>query len=225
MSTLDALGLFSTQRRLRRKQYAIEKILRHSLFSIEDLAFNCILIRANQHLCDIAAVIKEDIPEGLSQSMQRTEAALEKLWDPYSGQYYSRDFTTHRLLKQSTVATLLPLYTGTLSKERTKQLVRLLENQHVFGSNYPAPSVPVNSEHFNPVCYWQGPTWINMNWLLIDGLKRSGFADHAEALRQSSLELVERNGCYEYFNPLTGEPAGSPNFSWTAALALDLSTN
>lgn len=222
MSTPDALGLFSTQRRLRRKGYAIEKVLRHSLFSIEDLAFNCIFIRANEHLRTIAAYIKQDIPEELLLSMQRTETALEKLWDPYSGQYYSRDFTTHHLLKQSTVATLLPLYAGNLTKERAKQLVRLLENQHLFGTSYPVPSVPPNSGYFNPVCYWQGPTWINMNWLIIDGLERAGYADHAEALRQSSLELVAKNGCYEYFNPQTGEPAGSPNFSWTAALALDL---
>jgi hypothetical protein len=34
--------------------------------------------------------------------------------------------------------------------------------------------------------------------------------------------MVEKSGCYEYFDPLTGEAAGAPNFSWTAALAIDL---
>lgn len=224
MSSIDALGLFSTQRRLRRKKYIIEKMLRHSLFSIEDLTFNCILIRANQRLAEIAKYLDQEIPTELSESMKRTEAALEKLWDPYTGQYYSRDFTTHQLLKLSTIGTLLPLYAGTLTAERAKQLVRLLENQHVFGANYPIPSVPLNAETFNPVCYWQGPTWINMNWLIHDGLERGGFHEHAEALRQSTLELIQRHGCYEYFDPMSGNPAGAPNFSWTAALALDLAS-
>lgn len=225
MSSIDALGLFSTQRRLRRKKYVIENILRHSLFSIEDLAFNCILIRANQRLCEIAKYIEEDVPPDVSESMKRTEAALDILWDPYTGQYYSRDFTTHKLLKVSSIATLLPLYAGTLTEERAKQLVRLLENQHLFGANYPIPSVPLSAETFNPICYWQGPTWINMNWLVIDGLERGGFSEHAEALRQSTLDLIQQHGCYEYFNPINGESAGAPNFSWTAALAIDLSSH
>jgi hypothetical protein len=223
MNSIDALGLFSTQRRLRRKKYLIKKVLRHSLFSIEDLTFNCILIRANKHLSEIASFIQEDIPPQLAECMERTEAALEKLWDPYTGQYYSRDFTTHRLFKQSTVATLLPLYAGILDKDRAKQLVRLLENQHVFGTHYPIPSVPTNDPYFNPICYWQGPAWININWLVIDGLERAGFKEHALALRESTIELVRKSGFYEYYNPLSGSPAGVKNFSWTAALIIDLS--
>lgn len=222
INVIDALGLFSTQRRLRRKRYDINRILRHSLFSIEDLNFNCILIRANQHLRDIAEFLNEELPEGFAERMQKTEDALEQLWDPYTGQYYSRDFVTHKLIKELSIATLLPLYAGTLTQERAKQLVRLLENQHVFGANFPVPSVPLNSPWFDPDGYWQGPTWINTNWLIIDGLERMGYADHAEALRQSTLDLVRTHGFYEYFTPNSGEPAGAANFSWTAALAIDL---
>jgi hypothetical protein len=225
MHTIDALGLFSTQRRLRRKGYDINKVLKHSLFAIEDLTFNSVLVRANQHLQDIAKYIRQDIPEDMLLQMKNTETALEHLWDAYTGQYYSRDFVTHKLIKEASVATLLPLYAGTISHDRAKQLVRLLENQHVFATDYPIPSVPANSPWFNPVCYWQGPAWVNINWLIIDGLERSGFPDHATALKESTLDMISQNGFYEYFNPLTGEAAGVPNFSWTAALAIDLTKN
>ena len=221
-STIEALAMFSVQRRLRRKAYDINKILDHSLFAIEDLAFNAILIRANTHLQHIADNIKQEIPENLLESMQLTEKTLEELWDPYSSQYYSRDFITHRLLKVPSVATLLPLYAGTITKERAALLVRQLENEHLFGPAYPVPTVPINSFWFQPKLYWQGPTWVNMNWLIIDGLKRYGFHDFADALKESTLEMVEKAGCYEYFDPLTGEAAGAPNFSWTAALVIDL---
>ncbi|HET7319950.1 MAG TPA: trehalase family glycosidase [Candidatus Saccharimonadales bacterium] len=221
-STIEALVLFSVQRRLRRKAYDINKILDHSLFAIEDLAFNSILIRANKHLEHIAESIKKPLPESLKASMELTEKTFEELWDPYSSQYYSRDFITHRLLKVPTVATLLPLYAGHISKERAALLVKQLENEHAFGPAYPLPSVPVNSFWFRPKLYWQGPTWVNINWLVIDGLKRYGFADYAAALKESTLEMVEKSGCSEYFDPLTGEAAGAPNFSWTAALAIDL---
>lgn len=221
-TTIEVLALFDIQRRLRRKSYDISKILDHSLFTIEDLAFNSIFIRANSHLREIAKSLREELPEDLVKRMHKTEKTFEELWDPYSGQYYSRDFITHRLLKISSIATLLPLYAGSISKEKAEKLVRMLENEQVFGTAYPAPSVPLNSFWFHPKRYWQGPTWVNMNWLIIDGLKRYGYKDHAAALTESTLEMVEKSGCNEYFDPLTGEPAGAPNFSWTAALAIDL---
>jgi glycogen debranching enzyme len=222
LSTVEALALFDIQRRLKRKIYDIDKILDHSLFAIEDLTFNCILIRANDHLQHIAKSIREDIPDELTECMHRARQTFEELWDPYANEYYSRDFITHRLLKESSVATLMPLYAGCITKERATQLVKLLESEQMFGPVYPVPSVPISSPWFSPKRYWQGPTWVNTNWLIIDGLKRYGFHDHASALRESTLEMVEKGGFSEYFDPLTGEAAGAPNFSWTAALTLDL---
>ena len=222
LNTIDAMALYSTQRRLRRKGYDIKRILSHSLFAIEDVSFNAIFIRANQHLVEIAKFISKDLPPELLGRMKKTEEAFEQLWDPYSSQYYSREFVTHRLLKVPSIGALLPLYSGGINKERAEQLVRLLEDEHQFGAPYPVPSTPVSSDWFNPLAYWQGPTWMNTNWLIIDGLKRYGFNDHAEALKESTLELVARSGCYEYFSPLDGQPAGVANFSWTAALTIDL---
>jgi len=222
LSTLDALGFYAVQRRLRRKNYDIRRILSHTLFAIEDVSFNSIFIRANTHLRDIATFLKVDLPEELLESMQKTEAAFGGLWDPYSRQYYSREFVTHRLLKDPSIGTLMPLYTGTISKDRAQQLVKMIEDEHMFGTNYPVPSVPVSSEWFNEHAYWQGPTWVNMNWFIIDGLKRYGYTDHAAALTESTLEMVKNAGFSEYFSPLDGSPAGAENFSWTAALTIDL---
>jgi hypothetical protein len=36
------------------------------------------------------------------------------------------------------------------------------------------------------------------------------------------LEIAAEHGFYEYFNPLTGDGLGAPDFSWTAALTIDL---
>lgn len=225
-SNIDVLALYDIQRRLRRKDYIIDKILDHSLFAIEDLAFNCILIRNNANLLKIARSIRATVPNGLLTSMQKTEEALESLWDPYTEQYYARDFVTHRLIKESTIASLLPLYAGSISKERAAVLVKTLENEHVFGPAYPVPSTPLNSAWFNPVRYWQGPTWFNMNWLISDGLKRYGYHEHAAALIESSLELVRDGNFREYYHPVSGEPLGAKDFSWTAAITVDwLSTN
>ncbi|MGH7241024.1 MAG: MGH1-like glycoside hydrolase domain-containing protein [Candidatus Saccharimonadales bacterium] len=221
-TTLEVLALFDAQRRLRRKRYNTDKILDHSLFSIEDLTFNCVLIRANQHIEDIAKTIRAEIPEDLATSMKKTVKALDGLWDPYAGQYFSRDFVTHNLIKEDSIAAFMPLYAGCISQERAKQIVSLLENEQLYGTAYPVPSVPVSSPWFHAKRYWQGPSWVNTNWLIIDGLRRYGFDDHADALTETTLEMVARSGFAEYFDPLTGEAAGAENFTWTAALTIDL---
>jgi hypothetical protein len=224
-TTLEVLALYDVQRRLRRKAYNTDKILDHSLFNIEDLSFNCILIRANQHLEDIAKLIREEIPEELAASMKKTVKALDDLWDPYAGQYFSRDFVTHNLIKEDSIAAFMPLYAGWISKERAKQIVTLLENEQMYGTPYPIPRVPVSSPWFHPKRYWQGPSWVNTNWLIIDGLRRYGFNDHADALTETTLEMVAQSGFAEYFDPQTGEAAGAPDFSWSAALTIDLLKN
>lgn len=222
LSTLETLSYFDAQRRLRRKAYDTIKILDHGLFSIEDLTFNCIFIRANQRLVDISRTLHHQLPQELINKMTRSERALGQLYDPYTKSHWSRDFITHRLLKQPSIASLMPLYAGIVSKDHAEHLVNLLENEHVFGPTFAVPSVPLDSSSYNPQLYWQGPTWVNTNWLIIDGLRRAGYSDHADALTETTLAMVQANGFAEYFDPTTGEPLGAQNFSWTAALVLDL---
>jgi glycogen debranching enzyme len=75
---------------------------------------------------------------------------------------------------------------------------------------------------YEPRRYWRGPVWINVNWFLVRGLRRCGLADEAEELRRLTLRLLEASGFAEYYDPRTGEALGSRDFSWSAALALDL---
>lgn len=225
LDTYDALALYSTQRRLRRKRYNTEKALSHSLFAIEDVSYNAIFIRANQHLRTIAKDLKKELPDNFKIQTKRTEEAFEKLWDQYSSQYFSREFTSHKHIKIPSIGNLIALYSGVVDEKKAQLIVQSLENEKKYGASFPVPTTELANEWFNPVGYWQGPTWVNANWLIIDGLKRAGFKDHAEALRESTVDMVAQAGCYEYFNPKTGQGAGAENFSWTAALAIDLAHN
>jgi hypothetical protein len=222
MSNIEALAYWSALRRLRRKAYNSEALISRSLFAVEDLAFNCVFIRANTLLRQIAKTAGQELPESLLESMARSEAALEQLWDDSTGQYFSRSFVSHKLIEEPTIATFLPLYAGTISKERAGRLVDLLKKPKDFSASWPVPSVPLSSAYFDPYRYWQGPSWVNTNWLIIDGLKRNGFLEEAKILQERTLEMVRKSGMYEYFNPLNAKPAGAANFSWTAALTIDL---
>ena len=76
MSNIEAMAYGAALRRLRRKAYNTEALLSRSLFAVEDLLFNCILIRANDCLQEIAKTAGHKLPVTLLRNMQRTEAAL-----------------------------------------------------------------------------------------------------------------------------------------------------
>ena len=51
---------------------------------------------------------------------------------------------------------------------------------------------------------------------------RSDATDVAGELRRRTLDLVHRSGPAEYFSALDGRGFGAHDFSWTAALTVDL---
>lgn len=221
IDTIDALYLYFHIKKIIRVRYDSQKILRTSAIATQDLAFNSILIRANQHLVAIANELNCEMPGWLTKRMQKAETSLEELWDSHSSSYFDKNYRTNRLIREPTIGRYLPLYSGALTKKRADRLIHTL-TQELTESDYGVPSIPTKSAYFSPHRYWQGPVWINTNWLIIDGLKRYGYKELAEELTQKSLQLVSQHGPYEYFSPLDGTPAGAHQFSWTAALALDL---
>ena len=222
ITNAEALAFWSVMRRMQRKAYNTEAILSRSVFAVEDLAFNSIFIRANDCLKQIAKAAGQTLPDSLLGNITRSQTAIESLWDENTGLYYNRSFVSHKLIEEPTVASLLPLYSGTISHSRAAELVKRLKRTDEFALKWPVPSVPGNSSYFDPYKYWQGPSWVNTNWLIIDGLERYGFGLEAKELRQKTIQMVARSGFYEYFNPLNAKPAGAANFSWTAALTIDL---
>ncbi|NWF65675.1 MAG: hypothetical protein HXY38_15375, partial [Chloroflexi bacterium] len=79
---------------------------------------------------------------------------------------------------------------------------------------------------FDPVDMWRGPTWVNVNWLVVQGLKRQGFLPQAIALARQTIELVgpryagkqrlRSPRIWEWYHPHTGEPLGNNQYSWSA---------
>ena len=64
--------------------------------------------------------------------------------------------------------------------------------------------------------------WPVANWLLWWSLVRAGERRRAEKMSRESLGQLAEGGFAEYFEPFSGEPLGSAEQSWTAAVALDM---
>jgi glycogen debranching enzyme len=122
------------------------------------------------------------------------------------------------------ISNILALYGGCASDEQASTMLQWIAP---FCSTFCAASLDPNSSLFSHQDYWRGPIWINTNWLLSEAIETYYLhLDGLVAIRNRALlsvqTLVEKSGFFEYFDPTTGVPHGSNNFSWTAALYLDV---
>lgn len=216
----DGLRMLVLARRAKRHDFELRRMPAQDSVLIEDLAFNALLAVANRCLGRLADEIDVTVDAELARRFRATDAALDELWDEPSSEYYSRN-TTGARIEMSTVATFLPLWAGA-SPARAARLTGLLRDPRRYGPAFPVPSVAVEAPEFDPNRYWKGPTWINMNWMIIQGLREHGEATAADDLRDRTLALVDRTAFSEYFSPIDGRGFGAEEFSWTAALILDL---
>ena len=65
---------------------------------------------------------------------------------------------------------------------------------------------------------WRGPAWINTVWLLVPAMRRLGYGPEADRIVASCVELVERHGFREYYNPINGEGLAARRFGWSTLL-------
>jgi hypothetical protein len=210
----------------RRCDHDEECIRRSCEFLIQDPLFNSILCRANESLARIAEVIGES--PGLPQSWtKKTSAAIQKkLWHEEHGIFDACDLITGELIEIDTAAGFLPLFAGAATREQAQIIYERLNSVSFCGLHqgncFTIPNYDTQKEDFDRFNYWRGPVWININWMLAHGLKRYGYTLKADSMRKDLLQLPIRFGFHEYFDSFDGTGYGSDNFSWTAALFIDL---
>jgi hypothetical protein len=214
--------------------YNDAKIAELSPFLVQDPLFNSMLIKSNQSLIELYELIGgnddkiNQLKKWQTKSIQSFNA---KLYDEELGAYIHYDLRNEKPMRYITSSSFTPLYAGIPSKERAIKLVETLNEKFGDSKNYLCASFDTTSEQYDPKRYWRGPVWINMNWMLYYGFKNYGFTEIANRLKNDSIELVEKNGFYEYFDPrkemnIDGKGGyGGNNFSWTAALIIDLLNN
>jgi glycogen debranching enzyme len=202
------------------------RTLAETPFAYVDLSFNSVLATAEADLAWLWTELGEEGARA-SASAARLREALAARWDEDAAAYRELDLHGGEAEVTGNVGELFPLYAGA---PEARQARRLFDQALWAPGRYgPSPqaqwavtTVSKASPDFDPRRYWRGPVWININWFLVRGLERLGLDAEAEGLRRMTLRLAQTSGFSEYYHPSTGEPLGSPEFSWSAALALDL---
>ena len=212
---------------LKRARYDDAAIAQTHPFLVQDVLFSAILVAANDALLAIAETVAA--PDAEQQTIvswrERGRAGLAARWDAELGLCLDFDLRAGAPVRTHTVAGFAPLVAGGLATDRLDALLTAFDSPAFAG--HPAlrwplpPSTSPNDPGFRARSYWRGPTWPFLTWLFWWALARAGAHDRAERLRRAALDQIAAVGFAEYVEPFTGEPLGSADQSWTAAVALD----
>ena len=116
----------------------------------------------------------------------------ERLWNNKEKFYFDYDIDQNKMSEVMASSGFLPLICGAPSQEQAKELVAHLSNPKTFKTRLQIPSIAVCCEKYYSKDMWRGPVWININWLIANGLKRYGFKEEADKLIEQTMAELEK---------------------------------
>ena len=209
--------------------YDDQKIAEHSPFLVLDPLFNAMLIRSNEALIKLYGLIggnQEKLMYLEEKQKLSIEAMNNKLFNNVLGAYVHFDARNNRQIPMLCSSSFSPLYAGVPSKQLANTMVKTMMDRFGGDNRLLCASFDPTHEKFNPRKYWRGPIWINMNWIIANGLFRYNEIELANKVKADSIKLIKDFGFYEYFDPradaeVENRGYGGNNFSWSAALLID----
>lgn len=192
-----------------------------SPFRVVDPGFNGILLRSCADLADLADILgAREIAETSRARVEAGVAALDALWSDALGQFVCFDRARGELIQSPSIGGLLAAFSP-ISEARAAALARRIEDLAT-RANFLVPSHDPASPEFDSLRYWRGPVWLIVNTMIANGLDRAGQSETADMIRTNSVKLIRKSGFAEYYDPITAEPCGGGQFTWTAAMVIEI---
>ncbi|OGO51553.1 MAG: hypothetical protein A2148_01375 [Chloroflexi bacterium RBG_16_68_14] len=207
--------------------YNLGAIFRFDRFNVTDVGYNCTYAQGLASLGRLWERLGDrGKAEAYRNQSQQVEQAILSRCRHEDGLFYDLYSRGEKKALVRTVTCLFPLILDSIDRTAAERLVteHLLSEQE-FWLPYPVPSVAADEPTFNPAFrsplasgLWRGPTWIAVNWFIVQGLRKQGFYDVAQAVAERTGQLIERGGFREFYHPYTGTPYGAEGFGWSTLI-------
>ncbi len=192
-----------------------------------------------------------DDAKSFHQEAQRLRNAVNReMWDQESGFYYAlgKKSSTAPIseggsvrtpasaemekIRVRSIASLMTLYAEIPNQQQAMKLLESLESGGDFSTAWPVPSLSKLDPAFRADDYWRGSTWINTNYMIVQGLRKYGeraralgdlktakrFLIKAQEIAEKSIEMTSK-GFYEFYSSAgpqaPGALSGPSDFSWS----------
>jgi len=181
----------------------------------EALDLNAMLVK---EAASLAAMARElglaSDAEGWDENARaRAEKINRFMWDDQTGFYYhvskeTNGFTFRKPndLKRQEIIGFLPLWAGIADTQQARRLVEKLTDPKKFWRPYGIPSLAADDPYYDPKGYWNGPMWVEWNYLIVRGLIDYGYYRQARELVNRVAagmiaQLKKNHDFWEFYSP------------------------
>jgi hypothetical protein len=199
--------------------YDPNKLYELSIFNVVDVGFNSLFLKANKDLVKLLKKFKLNYDE-LDFFISKSESEIIKLYNYDSDEFVSKDLNTNKDILIPSITNYFTLTADLKNDKLNKKIINNLKN-HNLNEKYIFSTIKSDHQTFEEKRYWRGPVWINCNWLIYEGIKNKD-KEYSIKIKNETISLIENKGFHEYYSCNDGSVMGANNFSWSAALYLDL---
>ena len=199
--------------------YDPNKLYELSIFNVVDVGFNSLFLKANKDLVKLLKKFKLNYDE-LDFFISKSESEIIKLYNYDSDEFVSKDLNTNKDILIPSITNYFILTADLKNDKLNKKIINNLKN-HNLNEKYIFSTIKSDHQTFEEKRYWRGPVWINCNWLIYEGVKNKD-KEYSINVKNETISLIENKGFHEYYSCNDGSALGANNFSWSAALYLDL---
>ena len=183
--------------------------------NFEGIDLNSMLVKEAKSLANMARELGKDkeADKWDKDAADRSAKINTTMWDEETGFYYHVDkqdndftFKNPNDLKREEIIGFLPLWAGIASEEQAKKLVTTLTDPEKFWRKYGVPSLSASDSYYNPKGYWNGPVWVEWDFLIVHGLLQYGYSDLARELvdrvaANMIAQLQKDHQFWEFYSP------------------------
>ncbi len=201
--------------------------------NFEGLDLNVMLVSEAYSLAQMALELgnTSEYDYWTNEAVQRIHAINSTFWDEQTGFYYHVDMTDHDFtfnsaddLKRREIIGFLPLWANIATEEQAEELVQVLTDPEKFWRDYGIPSLAADDIYYNPEGYWNGPVWVQWQYLIFRGLINYGYYYQAEQLADIVLaaiidQLKNDHNLWEFYSPDDQWAGYHKTYIWTGIAA------
>jgi glycogen debranching enzyme len=189
---------------------------------IESPELQAFLILQMEVLADLARQLNQ--PGQAAQWQSKSEQMLDKMVRHCFRDGLPRAVrsTAHETIHNQSLLLYIPVILGRrLPHDIRNSLVEVLKSDK-FLTDFGYATESPQSPFYKPDGYWRGPIWAPSTMLILDGLKQCGQDQLVKNTAVKFCNMVQKSGCAENFDALTGEGLRDRAYTWTASVFLIL---
>ena len=114
----------------------------------------------------------------------------------------------------------LPIILGDKLPEKIRRNMTESIKREKFNTKYGLATESIKSSAYEADGYWRGPIWAPSTMIILDGMRECGENEFVQEITHKFCRMVQKSGCAENFDALTGCGLRDRAYTWTASVML-----